>query len=422
MFPNQKPDRRSAPSSRMQPDLLRQGVSDNKLIQTVADQLSAVHGTVVLRHEASGAHLYMACPRCLDAYGRRELKSKHLAFNVEKYLNIGRYADSFSPGKRESKKGKGYAQCMKEHGRYTFVELVNWKPTVVERGFETLSPVMVTDAGSSRYLVPDQNNVMIPDHPGKVISITNLPHTHPAMEYLESRDYDPVLLYQQFRASWCVEEAPEGKQYNRWYRSHPGGWKSTPKGRIIFYSMVHGVQLCWQGRYLEMEHESGRYVWHPYTEQWELRPEWEKGEEPHKYLTATAALRNQQLCGYDAVCAASAARGDVNPVCVITEGPLDAARFPGHGLAVLGKSLSDYQALLVAARFRRAVIAFDADQWGEEATVKAEATLRDNGIRTERFFTPEEYRSDGKIDAGKMGYAACAERLHMIINRMDNHV
>jgi hypothetical protein len=258
---------------------------------------------------------------------------------------------------------------------------------------------------------------MIPDHPGKTTPITALPHTHPVLEYLRYRDYDPILLHAQFRAAWCYEEAPEGEQYNRWYRKHGYGWKSTPQGRIIFYSDVAGTQACWQGRYLEIERDGQTLLWHPYNEAWTPRPPWPNKEGPVKYTTASGALRNNQLCGYDAAVLAMSARSEEHKTCVLTEGPLDAARFPERGIAILGKSLSDAQALLVALKFKRAVLAFDADSAGASACVKATETLHHYGVQTMNFFTKEEQQSDSKIDAGMLGYQVCEERLKVLLTQ-----
>lgn len=400
----------------MNAEALGQWQTDDERIQNLAKSLAAIHGPVLIRREEHGIHICMACPECLENVGPRELRSRHLQINAEKYLNIGPYANRFLPQNRDRKKMKGYAQCMKEHGAFSFAKIMSYKP-IAERCGAQLSPILVADGSAQRYLVPDGKGNMIPDHPGVTTPLTALKTGHPALDYLESRGYDPILLHRQFGATWCSKEAPEGDEFNRWYRWHADGWKSTPQGRIIFYSFVAGVQVCWQGRYLEMEHEEKKYVWHPYEEAWTERPEWERGDEPIKYNTGAGCWRNRQLCGYDAVCQAAEARAEAFPVCVLTEGPLDAARFPERGMAVLGKNLSEAQTLLLAAKFRGVVLAFDADIHGAGACETAAKTLSQYGIKTCKFFTEEEEKSENKIDVGMLGYAVCADRLNALLEK-----
>lgn len=387
-------------------------VDSNYLVQQLQERLSEIHGPISIRHEASGKHLTLACPLCLQAYGRREFNSKHLQINVDKYFGLGQHSQRFLT--LQTVKKKGYAQCMKEHGPFSMDQILGW-PTLQERGIDNVEPRIIDQGDGSRYLIPDIRGYMIPDHPGKVIPLTSLPKSHPATLYLETRDYDPVLLHSQFRAAWCVEEAPEGEQYRRFYRKHGHGWKSTPQGRIIFYSDVSGIQACWQARFLELDLAGDRYVWHPYRESWETRPAWSKGQEPIKYYTAPGARRNSQLCGYDAVMSSMASKEPADRIVVLTEGPLDAARFPDRGLAVLGKNLSYAQAMLLTVACQGVILAFDADKYGAEACVKASALLSEVGLRTVNFFTKEEQESEGKMDVGELGYVACAERLKTLL-------
>ncbi len=398
---------------------IRSSITPDQRIQTLAEALSKIHGEVLIRKESSGVHLMVACPKCLAEYGRRELRSKHLQINVDKLLGLGDHAMRFMQRGKGEGKLKGYAQCMKEHGPMDWDEIMGW-PTLEERGLDNLTPSIVVNGSGERYLVPDERGVMIPDHPGTTIPLPRLPHNHPAIQYLESRDYDPSLLYSQFRAAWCTKEAPEGDEYRRWYRNHGAGWKSTPQGRIIFYSDVAGTQVCWQGRYLQLDTPEGPLLWHPYREQWERRPEiWGPKDGPIKYITATGALRNTQLCGYDAVCMAATARAEEKPLCVLTEGPLDAARFPDRGLAVLGKFLSPAQALLISIRFKRVVLAFDTDESGRECCKHARESLASYPIQIAEFFGPEE-GVDSKVDVGMLGYQACQARLNQIINEFES--
>ncbi len=392
-------------------------ITVDQRIQTLAEALAKVHGPVNIRRESGGVHLMVACPLCLAQYGRRELRSKHLQINVDKMLGLGDHQMRFL--RQDNGKKKGYAQCMKEHGPMSWDQIMGW-PTLEERGVDNIIPMVVNSASGDRYLIPDDRGNMIPDHPGTVTPLTSLPYDHPALCYLRYRDYDPVLLYQQFRASWCTKEAPEGEEYRRWYRKHGDGWKSTPQGRIVFYSDVAGIQACWQARYLEMPIEGELRLWHPYRQQWEPRPAfWAPKEGPVKYVTATGALRNSQLCGFDNAVLHIDALQESYPTCVLTEGPLDAARFPERGMAVLGKYLSPLQAQLIATRFRRVILAFDTDEAGREAAEHAKNELSLHAIKTLNFFRAEEY-GDTKTDVGMLTYQVCRERIKQLIEEFES--
>lgn len=395
-------------------------MTDGQRVEELAKAIAAIHGNPRVTHESSGLHLAVPCPLCLKEYGEREIKSKHLQLNADKLLGLGRYKNRFMPSAQERMKKKGYAQCMKDttHGSFTIDQILGY-PTLEERGYTAYRPAIQISNNQERYLIPDFRGNMIPDHPGKTIPLTQLPHAHPALDFIRYRDYDPVKLVQQFRAAWCYEEAPEGKEFRRGYRRHEEGWKTTPQGRVIFYSDVAKVQSCWQGRYLEIKHEGQLLVWHPYRQCWEPRPNWPKGEEPAKYNTATGALRNAQLCGYDNAVAFSKLLPKHQRVAVLTEGPLDAARFPDRGMAVLGKNLSDVQAVLLRMHFDRVILAFDADEYGAAACVKAAKTLDYYNIQHVNFFTPEEQQSPDKVDVGELGYVACEERLQQLMLRFE---
>ena len=395
-------------------------MSDEERIEELAKAITAIHGRPRPSRESSGFHLAIPCPLCLQEYGAREMKSKHLQINADKLLGLGRFKNMFISGARDQIKKKGYAQCMKDakHGSFTIDQILGY-PTLEERGYQGYRPEIKITGNQDRYLIPDYKGNLIPDHPGKITPITQLPHAHPALDFLRYRDYDPVKLVQQFRAAWCYEEAPEGEQYRRWYRKHDEGWKSTPQGRIIFFSDVAKVQSCWQGRYLEIKHEGQTLVWHPYRERWEHRPNWPKGEEPVKYNTAPGSLRNSQLCGFDHVVACASLLPRKQRVCVLTEGPLDAARFPEKGMAVLGKNLSDVQAILIKLHFDKVVLAFDADEYGAAACEKAARTLDHYSIQHVNFFSPEEQQSPDKMDVGELGYLNCEERLKQLSLHFD---
>lgn len=380
-------------------------------VTAVAERLAERHGKVVIRKEKNGIHLYMASPEALEEDGKRELGKRHLALNVEKALRLGRFADKYD--------GRPTGMCMKYKTRYQLEDLLTW-PTLEERNITTTGKGTVHSAAEDRYLITDDKGNQIPDHPGVVTLIGSLNHKHAAREYLEYRDYDPYLLEAQFRTSFCTQEAPPGKEFNRWYREHAAGWKSTPQGRLIFHCDMCNVQVGWQGRYLEIvEGEDPNIsirVWHPYNERWEYRvldgePAWpyedvEDRWPPIKYQTAPGSLRNSTLCGFDHAVRMAKARSRELSTCLLGEGPLDAGRFPQHGIALLGKYLSEAQALIVSAWFKRVVLAFDTDESGRELTDNAQKLLESKGVDVSRMST------EGLVkDVGELTYSDGQDRL-----------
>lgn len=372
----------------------------------LAEKLGEIHGRVVRRHESGGRHLYIACPDCRQNYGHsREGKSCHLAINVELYSKGSR----LSKRSKSGKSARGYAMCMKCERVYTVNELLSYPP---QPGSGPDQGGLNLKAAAGRYLVEDENGHMVADGPGDVVSLSGLPQNHPALIYLRSRNYDVSLLVAQFRAEFCTVEAPQGEEYgNRFYRRHADGMRSTPQGRIIFNGIVNGIRNCWQGRFLEINETmsgggSRKWIWHPYRGTWVLEPVWDSNGPLVKYLTGTGCAKSQSLGGFDHV--VSRARHSGDDWCVITEGPLDAARFPNHGLAVFGKFVSDLQALLIAGHFKRALLGFDTDIHGRKACAKAEKQLAQRGVRTVRFF-PGDTPTESKHDIGDMDYADAME-------------
>jgi len=380
--------------------------------KSLTQQLCEIHGQGRRAIEASGDHLYLPCPVCRQNYGHsREAKSKHLAINLDRYFASDRQT-------RLSKSGKGiagYAKCMKHDEVFSVEQLLAYE-VQPHAGHKLLIP-----ESAGKYLIDDGRGNRIPDHPGHEIPIQSLSHEHPVHLYLKHRKFDSSLLSAQFNCTFCTQEAPEGNEFgNRFYRKHLGGFKSTPQGRIIFHAHVAGVNNCWQGRYLEIPEmlaDGSKRIWvfHPYENQWVIAPNWAKGEGPVKYSTAPGASRSASLGGYDH--AVSRAKHSGDTWCLVTEGPLDAARAPNNGMCLFGRYVSDIQALLIKRYFRHVILGFDTDTPGRESCTKAEEVFARHGVSTSRFF-PGETASESKADIGELSYEATAERIREILHSL----
>src|ERR1044071_3193180 len=95
---------------------------------TLANDLMLRHGNVRVTRESQGLHFYIACPECLED-GERELYSRHLAINVDKYMA-----------------GHNRACCCMKCGKvFAIDELTLWPP-LEKRGHQR-GPERVADLG-----------------------------------------------------------------------------------------------------------------------------------------------------------------------------------------------------------------------------------------------------------------------------------
>ncbi len=87
---------------------------------------------------------------------------------------------------------------------------------------------------------------------------------------------------------------------------------------------------------------------------------------PAKYVTSWGFVKSDYLLGWDLI--------DSERCVTVVEGPLDAAWLDQHGrraVALMGSSISDQQADLLARRFERVTLALDADNPGRVGTLEA---------------------------------------------------
>lgn len=355
-------------------------------VLSLAAKIRKIHGDVRIASGGRGVHLEFASPVCLEQQGEVEFHKKHLALNADRYLYQGAWSR-----KKGTYDNDRSAMCMKTGKPYKVSELLDMKP-IEARGFKREGLGEISTAPRAK-LIEDGRGNLIPDHPGKVVPLVDLPHDHPAIEYIRSRGYDPVRLHFQFRCGFCTEEAPEGEEYGRFYRRLPGGWKDTPQGRVIFYCDVEGVQLGWQARILDRVVGMRKQHFHPYRMDWvtthtleqtEKGMEWVlvdtlKDEpipftdrlrkwEPAKYKTATGARRNQLLMGLDAAVLWNQGTGLPKEKwrCLLVEGPLDGARLGAPTIPVLGKYFSKEQGIAVLKHFKHVGVVRDKDKAGDK--------------------------------------------------------
>jgi len=343
----------------------------------LAGAIKAIHGDVVISRETSGIHLNFASPKRLELDGEIELQKKHLALNADKYCGTGPFKDKKGSYDRERS-----ANCMKSGKGYLVKTLLAMEP-LEKRGYKPNGNGSVL-VKPPAYLIDDGKGNRIPDHPGQTIPVDQLEEDHPCVQFIRSRDYDPVALVEQFRCAFCYAEAPESKEIGRFYRRLPGDWKDTAQGRLIFYCDILGVQVGWQARILERIYRGRKQHYHPYAQEWEDTHEYRGGKwvvlphlapqqisfsskirkwDPSKYKTAWGAARNEMVMGFDAALRWNKEHGipDGEYVGFCSEGPLDAGRIKAPCMAYLGKYFSQAQAVLVAKYFKHLGFLRDKD-------------------------------------------------------------
>lgn len=402
-------------------------------VMSLARALSAKHGPVNITSEASGIHIYIPDPELLVTDGMKELASKHLAINAEKYLGEGRYSARGATDDEQRKQNKSdyikyrrqgkevpCAVSMKTRKTYSVSELLRMLPLERRKECIGLQFKNVVNVGMVRKnLVYDENGNLVPDWVGKTTPLHDLPADHPAIIYLKERGFDPILLEMQMKACYCYEAQPEDPAKNRFYGKLPGGMRISPQGRIILSVLMDGVRWGYQSRLIDKKVNGEYHVWGN-DQQWhlirymgddgtvhEVFPPTEyfpKGFAPPKYLNAPGSERNKLLMGYDAAVGAMEGRDKVNRFCVLCEGPLDAAKLGPPAIAILGKSLSDYQADALAKRFDVICTVMDRDAAGKQCLDNIRMRMRARGRRVLDVPVPDGYK-----DAGDLSYEEAAK-------------
>jgi hypothetical protein len=388
-------------------------------ILMLAEALSRLHGPAVIRNESNGYHIYLPSPECLKTDGRKEIQSRHLTVNASRYKQTDDWVRKHGAIKEQSMLDFS-AICHKTNTKFRVTDLLNEKkfPPLEKRGLPNISSKIICAATQrTESLVDDGKGNMVPMDPGEVIPINQLPPYHPAVEYLKSRNYDLDSLYHQFRCSYCIAEQPENPAKGIFYKRLPLDFKDTPQGRIVFYSMINGVQVGWQARILEKTEDDVKFYWHPYkqkwtpvqyknndTGKWDVFPGVEIKDGPYpilwkpsKYKTATGMTRNETLMGVDAAMEFNKKFKLKKPVVFLVEGPLDAGRIGPGAVALLGKYFSENQASVLLSRFKKIVLVSDNDKAGNELKERVTELLHDKLVELVFAEVPAPHKDVGDM-------------------------
>lgn len=387
-------------------------------IKALAQKLSKIHGPVSISSEASGRHLYIADPELLETDGEKELSSRHMAINVDKYFGLGQWNIDDNPTRENRKLYKEFRSQNKEvpcamsmkTGRTTTVQYLASMPPIEQRIVTNRVIEKKVIAGTQdKHLVYDEQGNLVPEGPGDLVPLSELPPNHPALEYLKQRGYDPTLLERQYDVKYCVKALPEDRSVGRYWSKLPAGCKNSPQGRIIFPIVdINGVRRGWQARAIDYKDANGnRYLWTD-SQKW-LQIE-SAGEPLHcsekfpdgfktlrKYINARGFNRNSAPFG---ILQAVELTRDIpynKRVCFLMEGAMDAAKGGPPCIALLGKNMSEEQASIIRSHFSQVVIVADQDRAGKDFIKSVSRRLPELHIK-------EAILPDGKKDLGECTY------------------
>jgi hypothetical protein len=374
-------------------------------VASLISNLCRLRGDGTVRTGKSGCILYIPCPNCLHVYGRRELRSKHLAVRIDQALQ-------FLEGETDV---RTHATCMKTGKGYSIRDLLSMPPVSSKMNGKVLGLSEVTKSRvTKRILDVDANGNRIPFGPGECVLVNTLPKHSAARFYLETeREFDVDLLARKYRTSFCVKELPPTFKNGVFYSRLAPGWKKTPQGRCVFFCDVDGVQTGWQARLLEFEDPSGNLWYFSPSMRWEkighhdgdamnLEPDFLEAYEkeiwpPPKYMNAPGLIKDSVLFGFDSTKDFLKGIPSQDRFIVLTEGVLDAARFDYYGIPVCGKSITVPQANKLRELSEKCVVAWDNDAAGKSALGSVVKILLDAGFSVGKIHPPTSVKDFGEV-------------------------
>lgn len=365
-----------------------------KEVVKLAEKLERLHGQVSIHRESNGIHLHLPDPELLETDGYKELNSRHLTVNAEKYLGIGRYdVDNYPTNEnhlfwrkyRSLNKEVPCASSMKTGKQYSVDMLLHMLP-IEKRGlnFDKIRHGVIKGSNGAANLVDDGTGTMVPDWCGVTVPLSLLDVNHPAAQYMINRGFDLINLSDVFGLCYCTSAAPENRAKEIYYPRLAGNLKNTHEGRIIIPVWMDGHRTGYQSRVIDLVDTAtdSKYIWqnnkfNPIKKNGVfLYPE--KEIKIQKYRNATGSSRNNMLFGYDQAVRWNKLMGNSkeNSIAILVEGPLDAAKIGPPAIAMLGKSLSDTQSTFIKKAFGKIITVGDQDKAGREAVKDIHSKLQ----------------------------------------------
>jgi hypothetical protein len=174
------------------------------------------------------------------------------------------------------------------------------------------------------------------DGPGMLCNLVGLSTDHPCIRYLRGRGFNIELLERVYGVRYCWE----GKAFAN------GLFNTT--NTLVFPIWMDGKLVGWQSRLLynpdSLTQEELKAMGVPMEEDGTY-------PKPPKYFTSPGFDKGRALFNYDV-----ARKSELIVVC---EGPLDAVSVGPCAVATLGKGVTEFQARLIKAYWKLAVILLD---------------------------------------------------------------
>lgn len=280
------------------------------MVASVSDDF--ITGNLRLNVEQPGEYYLVCCPYCNDT--RFRLYVSHMYGQKDEAGRVMSYAAiCYNEG------------CLqKEENRFHFDFAMNELPGVLAKAKIKKGVVLPAEARQKTM-------------PGRCIPVDQLPPTHPANDYLISRNLDPITLGKFYGVSYCVESL-----------------YTLAIKRVIVPVYMHDRLVGWQGRYLADKPKEF----------------WKKTGIP-KYFTCPGMDRRFILGNFDI--AKKFHTG------ILVEGWFDVFATGPMAMCMFGNTLTSHQHRdFVAAFGRRAgVYMIDPEEFGKPTTERAIRKLRE---------------------------------------------
>lgn len=233
-----------------------------------------------------GEHYQVNCPYCGDRRSR---------------LYVNHLYGTNDPATGKPMRGLVYcfnADCLSDPRNIQDFEsrLFGWKNRYADE--YRRSAAAAVRAAEENELGPDEGRVF--SLPGECVTVDTLDRTHPAVQYLEDRGFDPVELGRDWSVSYCQRCT---------------GWDWLAEGRLVIPVLRGGEVHGWQARYL------GEIDW--------------KAAEIPKYYFPKRFAKARYLYNQD--------QANKHPVVVACEGVTDAWTIGPEAVALFGKTVSHFQ-------------------------------------------------------------------------------
>jgi hypothetical protein len=236
-------------------------------------------GRIITQAHWWGEYYCVCCPFCNDV--GHKLWINHL-YGADYDQRTGRRTDTFLAHCYKN-------DCVAQDGRAGQLEDMIFGPG--KWGAKRM-PIRSGDVASSSETI---------EAPGDIIDLRDLPPTHPAIQYLTSRQFDINELAETFHVGLCTDASSRYRIMN---------------GRIYIPSLFNGQLVAWQGRLTRNT----------------------SNKQEIKYYTQ--GRKSRALYNYDNACR--------QPAVVLVEGAPSVWRLGRSGVSLFGKTLSYWQENTVA--------------------------------------------------------------------------